>query len=398
MLELSLKAGEEGRVLAGHPWVFSNEVAEVQGSPSPGDLAVARSSRGLVLGLGFYNPKSLIAWRRLASDGEEPDLVPEPKPGALEAFLYKRLEEALEYRRRLYPGSESFRLAFGESDGLPGLVVDKYADHLAVQVLSAGMERLLPEIGRVLEKLLQPKGVHLKNDHPSRALEGLGSECKILSGEVPPKTIIEEGGLRFAVSLSEGQKTGFYFDQRENRAFCADHFGARKVLDLFCHSGGFSLTAARSGAEEVFGVDSSGPALELARESAGLNGLEERCRFDEGDALEALQDTPLGRFDFIVLDPPSYAPSKKHLPKAARAYVQLNALALGRLKGGGLLATSTCSHHIGRETFLEVLRESAARARKTVVVRALRGQGQDHPVLLSMPETEYLHFALLEVV
>ncbi len=390
-----LHPGQEKRLLAGHNWVFSNEIKEVraEAEPKPGDLAVIVTSTGHELGLCFYHPNSLIAGRMLTRS---------PKEVIDADFFRKRLADAIAYRERVCPGENAYRLCFGESDGIPGLVVDRYGSILVLQVLSAGIERRLDMVAAALEELLKPKGIYLKNDHRTRALEGLPLECRILSGAVPEKTPIVEGGLRFVAAIGEGQKTGHYFDQRDNRAFLRPYFAGRNVLDLYCYTGGFAINAAKGGAKSVFAIDSSGPALTLAKENAKLNGVEGTVSFDEGDAEAALESFAgsLQPFkpDMIVLDPPSLVPAKKHLPKAIRLYAKLNAQAMKALPRGGLLATATCSHHVSREDFVKMLRDAQTKAQRSVRMIALRGQSADHPVLLAMPETEYLHFALLEIL
>ncbi len=389
-----LKPGGERRLLAGHPWVFSNEIA--QGAGRAGDVLEAVSATGRSLGFGSYNPHSLIAWRLISR-----------RPVAVDAVFFRaRLSTALSLRERIYPGETSYRLCFGESDGLPGLVVDRYGDVISVEILSAAMERRVSEIGEALAELLRPRCIFLKNDHRARVLEGLPTESRVLFGEVPQEMEIREGDLRFLVNIAGGQKTGCYFDQRENRAFLRPYFKDRVVLDLYCYTGAFSLHAARAGARRVLGVDSSGPAIALAARSAELNSLA-AARFQEGDAAEALEDfggpgaaAPAEGAgpDMILLDPPSLAPSRKDLPRALRAYERLNALALRALPPEGLLATSSCSHHLSREAFVEMLRAASSKARRRVRLVALRGQAADHPILLAMPETEYLHFALLEIL
>ena len=390
-----LNPAQEKRLLAGHNWVFSNEIKEVraEAEPKPGDLAVIVTSTGHELGLCFYHPHSLIAGRMLTRSPRE----------VIDAdFFRKRLADALAYRERICPGENAYRLCFGESDGLPGLVVDRYGSILVLQVLSAGIERRLDMVAAALNELLQPKGIYLKNDHRTRALEGLPLECRTLSGAVPEKTPIVEGGLRFVAAIGEGQKTGHYFDQRDNRAFLKPYFAGRNVLDLYCYTGGFAIHAAKGGAKSVFALDSSGPALQLAKENAKLNGVEGTVSFDEGDAEAALESFAgnLQPFkpDMIVLDPPSLVPAKKHLPKALRLYAKLNAQAMKALPRGGLLATATCSHHVSREDFIKMLRDAQTKAQRAIRMIALRGQSADHPVLLAMPETEYLHFALLEIL
>jgi 23S rRNA (cytosine1962-C5)-methyltransferase len=392
-LRIMLKAGQEKRVFAGHAWVFSNEIASVAGSAEMGAAATVVTAGGSLIGTAVYNPHSLIACR----------MVSLKETVELDAgFFLKKLTTAKEYRERVRPGETSYRLCFGESDGLPGLVIDRYGSVLVLQVLSAGMEVRLEEIRVALTELLKPQAIYLKNDHRTRALEGLPLETRLLSGSLPENVQIAEGGLRFATPIGEGQKTGFYFDQAENRQFLRPYFKDRVVLDLYCYTGAFGVNAAKFGAKAVLGLDSSGPAIETARENAKLNGVDEIATFEEDDAEEALRTFADGQQpfkpDMILLDPPSLVPSKKHLMKALRAYGKLNGQALRALPKGGLLATSTCSHHVSREIFVEMLRLSAAKVQIPVRLVALRGQAADHPILLSMPETEYLHFALLEVL
>mgnify|MGYP001610807238 CR=1 FL=1 len=389
-----LKAGQEDRLLAGHLWVFSNEVREVAGKapPEAGDLAIVTTAGGRELGLAFYNPKSLIAARMLTRSPAE------PIDGD---FFRRRLADAIASREAAYPGENAYRLCFGESDGLPGLVVDRYGSILVLQVMSAGIERRLPLVQAALEELLSPKGIYLKNDHRVRALEGLPLECKTLAGSIPEKVAIVEGGMRFTAPVGEGQKTGHYFDQRDNRAFLRPYFAGRSVLDLYCYTGGFAIHAAKGGAKSVYALDSSGPAVALARENAKLNGVEGAVSVDEGDAEQALEsfarlEQPF-KPDFILVDPPSLVPARKHLPKAIRLYAKLNTLAMKALPRGGLLATATCSHHVSREAFVDMLRQAQAKAQRPITMLSLRGQAADHPILLAMPETEYLHFALLRM-
>lgn len=393
-LQIRLKRGEEKRILSGHSWVFSNEIAQAEGQGiKAGDLSLVYSASGEFLGSGFYNPHSLIACRILSR---------RPMASIGEDFFYQKLSEALAYREKIYPGRAPFyRLCFGESDGLPGLVIDRYGSILVIQIFSAGMEERLPQIKDALLRLIHPSGIYLKNDHKSRFLEGLKSEEKLFFGEVPEFVTVDEFGLKFLTPVVQAQKTGFYFDQSENRNFLKPYFKGKSVLDLYCYSGAFGITAAASGARAVLGFDSSEDAAALAKENAALNGISSIATFEKGDAEERLNWLSGDRLgvkpDMILLDPPSLVPSKKDLPKAQRAYVRLNSLALRALPKGGLLATSTCSHHVTREIFISILREAAGKARRSVRLLSLRAQALDHPILLAMPETEYLHFALLEV-
>ena len=390
-----LHPNREKRLLGGHQWVFSNEIREVlaEEEPKAGDLGLVVTASGQELGLAFYNPNSLIAGRILTRS---------PKDRIDASFFERRLADAVAWREKTAcPGETSYRLCFGESDGLPGLVVDRYGSNLVIQVLSAGIDRRIGLVQAALEKLLSPKGIYLKNDHRARQLEGLPLESRSIFGVTPDRAPITESGMRFAVPLGEGQKTGHYFDQRDNRAFLKPFFAGRSVLDLYCYTGAFAIAAAKGGAKRVLALDSSGPAVQLARENAKFNGVDGVVTVDEGDAEESLESfarlqQPF-KPDMIVLDPPSLVPAKKHLPQALRLYSKLNSQAMRALPRGGLLATATCSHHVSREDFVLMLRAAQAKAQRSIRVIALRGQAADHPVLLAMPETEYLHFALLEL-
>ncbi len=391
LIALKLKPGEEDRLLAGHRWIFSNELAEIPEAPL-GSLAVLSSSRDKTLGIGFYNSKSLIAFRLLSR---------EPAPINAE-FLRDRLEAALNRRKR-YLGEDvtAYRLCFGESDDLPGLIADRFGNVIVLQVLSAGMQNLIEPLIEALRGLLDPVAIYQKNDHPSRQLEGLSGKSGPVFGELPKDLVIEENGIKFAVDPEGAQKTGFYFDQRENRASIIPFIKGKCVLDLYCHSGSFALNAAKHGAIRVFGIDSSDRAIESAIASAKLNGLEGKCDFRVGDAEKMLADFTETKQSFqpdvVFVDPPNLVPSKKHLTKALRTYVKINANAFRLLRRGGIVATSSCSGHVSRQAFLGVLREAAAKSQKTVRILEMRGAAKDHPVLMTMPETEYLHFALLEI-
>jgi 23S rRNA (cytosine1962-C5)-methyltransferase len=385
-----LKPKEEGRLQKGHLWAFSNEVAQAPAGLLPGALADLFPAGTGFLGRGFYHPHSLIAFRVLSLEPEEIN----------QAFFERRLTEAKSLRERLYPGSSAYRWVFGESDRLPGLVVDRYGDYLVVQALSAGMERFKDILIRSLEAVVHPKGIVWRSDAPVRLLEGLSEDSPtVLSGTVPPRVEITLENGSFYVDLISGQKTGFYFDQRDNRQALAPLCAGKRVLDAFCYSGGFGLAAARAGAKEVVFVDSSQDALELAEANARLNGVGERCTFVHGDALQLLSHpSPGGAFDVISVDPPSYARSKKHLPVALKAYEKLNALAIAALPKNGLLASSSCSHFVDREAFLETLRRAARKAKRSLRLLDLRSQAKDHPILLAMPETEYLKFVICQVI
>jgi 23S rRNA (cytosine1962-C5)-methyltransferase len=389
--KVALKPKEEGRLQGGHLWAFSNEIAHSPANAEAGMLADLYHADKGFLGRGFYHPRSLIAFRIVSHQKDE--LIDG-------AFLKKRLQDALDSRQFLYPGQTAYRWVFGESDRLPGVVIDRYGDYVVVQIIAAGMERLKDSIIAALQEIAQPKGIILRSDSSLRELEGLPkNEAVIAAGELPARVEIETENGRFGVDLLSGQKTGFYFDQRDNRQALAAFCKGRKVLDGFCYSGAFGIAAGRAGAREIVFADTASAALELASENAERNALEARLTFVEGDVQKLLEhDAPGGPFEVIAIDPPAFARSKKFLPAAQKAYEKLNAVAMSALPRGGILATSSCSQHLTRELFLEMLRRAARRAHRNFRLLELRSQAKDHPVLLAMPETEYLKFAILQVL
>ena len=389
MQAIQLKAKEERRLKAGHWWVFSNEIDGLDTSLEPGTLVRVLASDGTQVGIGTFNPHSLIAVRLLQKGPEE----------LSEDFVFEKLDEA--YTRRKEIGVRKYgRMCYGEGDNLPGLVVDRYGDVLVVDILTAGMELLKPQITKALKKIFKPQGIYYKNDSAFRALEGLTNTPEII-GEVPETVEIEENGVKYIVPLRGGQKTGFYFDQRENRAFLKPYFKDKLVLDLYSYIGSFGITAALAGAAQVWGCDSSAAAVELAQKNAALNGVEDTVVFHRDDAERLLSAMKKGTLpdqpDIVLLDPPAVVKSRKALPQAVGLYVKLVKMALEGLKPGGYLAFSTCSHHVSRELFVDIIRQGVSKAGVQASLIELRGQAKDHPILIGMPETEYLHFALVQV-
>ncbi len=389
MQQIKLKPKEERRLKAGHWWVFSNEIDGLDTSIEPGTLVRVLASDGTQAGIGTFNPHSLIAVRLLhKGEGDLP-----------EDFIFEKLDEA--YTRRKEIGVRKYgRMCYGEGDNLPGLVVDRYGDILVVDVLTAGMELLKPQITKALQKIFKPKGIYYKNDSAFRALEGLTNTPEII-GEVPETVQIEENGVKYMVPIRGGQKTGFYFDQRENRAFLKPYFKDKLVLDLYSYIGSFGLTAALAGAAQVWGCDSSAAAVELAQKNAELNGVSDIAVFHRDDAERLLSAMKKGELpdqpDIVLLDPPAFVKSRKALPQAVGLYVKLVKMALEGLKPSGYLAFSTCSHHVSRELFVDIIRQGVSKSGVQASLIELRGQAKDHPVLIGMPETEYLHFALVQV-
>jgi len=385
---VTLKKNEDRRINNGHLWAFSNEIQGVAGEPAAGDIVELRNHSGKSLGIGFYHPHSLIAVRLLSRREEEIDFQ----------FFRGRIQSALDLRRKLFPASETFRLIHGEGDFLPGLIVDKYDDCLAIQVFSFGMDKRLTLICDVLESLLHPRAIVERNDVPLRSLEGLEQRKGVLRGSLSPVTVTEHG-LKYAVELLEGQKTGQFLDQRENRKAIRRYAKEGRVLDCFCNDGGFALNAASGGASEVTGIDTSEPAIRRASNNATLNGLAAKAKFHAADGFEYLEGAiqRKEKFDLIILDPPSFAKSKKTVVKAKRGYRELHTSAYRLLNEGGILATASCSHHIYEDTFLEIIQESARAAGRTISLLEWRGASPDHPVLPGMTETRYLKFAVLSV-
>lgn len=372
----------------GHPWVFRGEIAVLPKWYEPGGIVDVADAYGTHLGRGYYNPHSQICVRLLTRDRENIDA----------AFFDRRLAAALARRERLYPGAEAVRLVFSEGDRLPGLIVDRYEDCLAVQFLTLGMDLRREMILDSLIARLAPRAIQERS--AVRAAEGLAPRVGALYGEVPDEILVREGNLVHLVNLRGGQKTGHFLDQRENRLAAAAYAAGRRVLDCFCHTGGFGLAAAAAGAESVHGVDIDADALSLAERNAALNGLSERCRFERAEAFDFLRRAVEEgrRYDLIVLDPPAFTKSRLRVDQALRGYKEINLRGIRLLEAGGILVTCSCSHHVSHEVFLDTVRAAAADAGREMRLLERRGQPADHPVLLAVPETEYLKCLILEVI
>jgi len=383
--QIVLKKNEEHRITAGHQWVFSNEIASLRGTPEVGEVVELLRHDQKFLGLGFYHPHSLIAFRFLTSEPEEIGF----------SFFERRIQQALVLRQRLYPGAETFRLAHGEGDFLPGLIIDKYNEFISIQVLSAGMDKQTEMICDVLEAMFHPKAIVARNDVAIRTLEELPVEKKVLRGNTGI-TIIDDG-VKFEVDVLNGQKTGFFLDQRENRKAIHRYAIGGTVLDCFCNEGGFALHAASAKAASVYGLDISESAIEKAKVNARLNSA--AVEFEAGDVSELLK--LLGeknkKFDMVVLDPPSFTKSKKNIPAALREYKDINAAAMRLINTGGFLVTASCSHHITEDGFLSTLEQAAVKAKRDIQLLEFTGASPDHPVIPAMPETKYLKFAIFAV-
>lgn len=389
MKRLILRRGREKSLKQHHPWIFSGAIERLEGSPAPGETVAVADVHGEFLALAAYSPASQIRARVWSFDDEPIDT----------GFLRRRLAQAWSARGSLLPpGTSAFRWVHGESDGLPGLVIDVYDQTLVIQVLSAGAEYWRDAIVEAATVISGRSGVFERSDADVRALEGLSARVGGLSGHPESFPLIEERGLRFRVDIKAGQKTGFYLDQRDNRQRIGELARDLDVLNGFCYTGGFSLSALRGGARSVLSIDSSRPALDAAQENMRLNALDEgKAEWMEADvfaALRRLRDQ--GRtFGLIVLDPPKFAPTAHHAEKAARAYKDINLFGLKLLKPGGLLATFSCSGGVGRELFQKIVAGAALDAGIDAQIVGRFSAAADHPVALNFPEGDYLKGVLV---
>ena len=391
--ELTLKPGRERSLLRRHPWIFSGAIDAVAGSPESGDTVKVRSADGRFLGWAAYSPSSQIRARVWSFDEAE---VPGPE------LFRRRIEKASALRRAAIApeATDAFRLVHGESDGLPGLIADRYADTLVVQILSAGCERWRATLIEILGELSRCSRIYERSDAEVRSLEGLVPRAGPITGPAIDRPVrIVEHGINYEVDVVGGQKTGFYLDQRENRRRVASLARGREVLNCFCYTGGFTLAALSGDARSVLSVDTSGPALAMAGRNVALNGFDAgRTQWIEADVfltLRKLRDA--GRqFDLIVLDPPKFAPTPKDAERASRGYKDINLNALKLLGPGGLLATFSCSGGISPELFQKIVAGAAADAGASLLLRERFFAAADHPVLIEYPEGEYLKGLLLE--
>lgn len=391
MARAILKPKHEQRILDGHLWIYQGNIGRLQGDPAPGDLVDVHSAHGEWLGRGYYNPASQITIRLLTREERPVDRT----------FFAERIERARAWRQRFLPGATSYRLVYSEGDFLPGLIVDQYEDVLVAQFLTAGMEARRDEILAALVDVAGPQAIYERSDVASRKYEGLQPKAGLLWGALPPQPMtIVENGLRFAIDVTGGQKTGYFLDQKENRARLAPLVGGARVLDVFCHVGAFAVHALHYGAREVIGIDSSEEAIAVARRNAAINGYGDRARFEVANAFDALRELERGgeRFDCVILDPPAFAKGRAHVDAARRGYKEVNLRGLKLLEPGGFLVTCSCSHHMSPGDFFDVVLEAAADARRHLRIVEIRGQAQDHPVLAGVPETAYLKCLILQAV
>ena len=391
---VTLKKGEGRSLKLGGPWIYDNEIAAISGEAADGDLVQVQDFNGYPLGQGFLNRRSKLTVRMMTRN---------PEAEINEDFLRMRLRDAWEYRKRVIDTS-SCRLVFGEADFLPGIVVDKFADVLVVESLALGIDRFKLDIVRILKELLAQdgisiRGVYERSDAKVRLQEGMERYKGFIGEPFDTKVEIVENGVRYYVDVMDGQKTGFFLDQKENRRAVARLCRGARVLDCFTHTGSFALNAGMAGAAHVIGVDASQLGVEQARENAALNGLEDRVEFQCADVFELLPQLEQAgeRFDVVILDPPAFTKSRSSVKKAVRGYREINLRAMKLVRNGGFLATCSCSHFMDYELFTKTIGQAARNVRKRLRQVEFRTQAPDHPVLWGADDSYYLKFYIFQV-
>lgn len=384
---LRKKAGD--RVVNGHPWIFGNELGDSEGEAAAGDIVDVYSSNGSFVGKGYVNPASQIRIRLLTRDKSE--VIDD-------GFFYKRIKEAWDYRQQL-GYVENCRLIFGEADQLPALIIDKFNDYFVIQTLALGIDIWKGAIVAALQKIFSPKGIYERNDVPVRSLEGMEQIKGFLSAPFDTNIILNENGLRFHVDIENGQKTGYFLDQQDNRRAIQHVVKGADVLEVFCYTGTFSLHAAQYGAKSVLGLDISENAVSVARRNALLNGYEDICKFDAVNAFDVLKlwVKEGRRYDTVILDPPAFTKSRENIQKAITGYKEINLRAMKLIKPGGFLVTASCTNLVPPDMFLNIINMAAKDAKRTLRQVEWRTQASDHPILFNVPTTQYLKFLIVEV-
>lgn len=378
------------RVVNGHPWIFANEIGDSEGPYSPGDIVEVFSYNGSFIGKGYVNPASQIRIRLLTRDKNEE---------VNNEFFYNRINEAWEYRQAI-GYVENCRLIFGEADQLPALIIDKFNDHFVIQTLALGIDIWKPAIVEALQKIFNPKGIYERNDVPVRELEGLEQKKGFLSEPFDTNIILNENGLKFHVDIENGQKTGYFLDQQDNRRTIQHIVKGADVLEGFCYTGTFALHAAHYGAKSVLGLDISDNAVQQARNNAVLNGYDDICKFDAVNAFDVLKVwAKEGRkYDVVMLDPPAFTKSRENIQKAITGYKEINLRGMKLVKPGGFLVTASCTNLVNPELFLKTIGMAAKDARRQLRQVTWQTQASDHPILWNVPTTQYLKFLIVQVM
>ncbi|MFB6455085.1 class I SAM-dependent rRNA methyltransferase [Chitinophaga sp. Hz27] len=389
MTKVFLKKKIQNRVLLGHPWVFGNEVNEIDGPVDAGDIVDVFTHQGTFVGRGYINPQSQILVRLLTRDKREE---------INDEFFYRRLLKCWEYRKKI-GYVENCRLVFGEADEMPALIIDKFNDYLVIQTLALGMEKWKGAIVDALNRIFNPKGIYERNDVPVRELEGMQQQKGFLSAPFDTNVIINENGLKFHVDIENGQKTGYFLDQQDNRRAIQHIVKGADVLEAFCYTGTFSCHAGHYGAKSVMGLDISEHAVNTARRNAQLNNLQDICKFQAVNAFDQLKTWTKEekKFDVVILDPPAFTKSRENIQKAITGYKEINLRGMKLLKPGGFLVTASCTNLVPPSLFLEIIDMAAKDARKKLRQVTFQTQAQDHPILWNIENTTYLKFLIVEV-
>ncbi|MHB1920820.1 MAG: class I SAM-dependent rRNA methyltransferase [Chitinophagaceae bacterium] len=389
MVQVFLKKGMGERIIQGHPWVFKNEVERIEGEYSPGELGDVFTQKKIFVGKGLVNPNSQILVRIISRNRSQ--IIDG-------AFFLDRINTAWQYRRKL-GYTENCRVVFGEGDGLSGLIIDKFNDYLVLQTLSLGMDQWKNEIVAALNQIFQPRGIYERNDVPVRELEGMSQQKGFLSPPFATQIRIRENGLHFQVDIAEGQKTGYFLDQQDNRRQIKHLVQDADVLEAFCYTGSFSCHAASYGARSVLGLDISETAVEGARLNARLNGVEQICSFQTANAFDQLKiwSQEKRKFDVLILDPPAFTKSRGNIDKALAGYKEINLRAMKLLQPGGFLVTASCTHLVNPADFLGMVQAASRDARRSFRQVTFQTQSPDHPIIWNIETTTYLNFLILEM-
>ena len=390
MIKIYLNKKISNRVLNGHPWIYSNEINTIDGKTEVGDIISVFTHDKKFIGKGYINPKSQITVRLLTRDKDE-DINDE--------FFLIKISDAWKYRKK-NGYTENCRLVFGEADFLPGLIIDKFNDYFVIQTLSAGIDLWKPTIVKALRSIFSPKGIYERNDVPVRELEGLPQQKEFLSEPFDTNIIINENGLQFNVDIKNGQKTGFFLDQHDNRRAIQHIVKGADVLGVFCYTGSFEIHAAHYGAKSILGLDISETAVEIATKNAVLNNLHRICKFEAANAFDVLKiwTKEKREYDVVMLDPPAFTKSRETIQQAIKGYKEINLRGIKLIKKGGFLVTSSCSNLIQPELFLQIIDEAAKDAKRKLRQVTFQTQGADHPIIHGMENTNYLKFLIAEVL
>ncbi|MFM6945227.1 MAG: class I SAM-dependent rRNA methyltransferase [Bacteroidota bacterium] len=378
------------RVVNGHPWIFANELGDSEGDYKAGDIVDVHSSNGTYIGSGYINPSSLIRIRILTRNKQEP---------INEAFFYNKLVAAWEYRKQL-GYVENCRLIFGEADGMPALIIDKFNDYFVIQSMALGIDLWKQAIVDALQKIFNPKGIYERNDVPVRELEGMQQIKGFLSEPFDTNIIINENGLQFHVDIANGQKTGYFLDQQDNRRAIQHIVKGANVLEAFCYTGTFSVHAAHYGAKKVLGLDISEQAVEKAKANARLNGYQDICDFKAVNAFDYLKQISKEQqqFDVVILDPPAFTKSREHIQKAVTGYKEINLRGMKLVKPGGFLVSASCTNLVPPDLFLKTIEMAAKDAKRKLRQVTWQTQAADHPIVWHIPNTQYLKFLIVQVL